>query len=273
MRLITRRTVYESRSDTFTLIPIGDVHLGNLHADERTLRQIVRRIEADEHAYWIGLGDYCEFINMRDPRFDPRELVGWLMNGESLADIGRAESARFAEILKPVAHRCLGLVEGNHEATILRHSETDVYSVIVEALADPQHEHRLDHRGMVMWRFTRAGGSTWTMTILASHGSGGGQSAGAVSNRLRNLVDMVDGVDLVLMGHMHAPDDRPFAKFRPGRNKVDIRTVRAVSIPALCGDMAYAESKDMRPVPTGWCEITIHPDAQRIESVKMNVGT
>ena len=64
-----------SRSDTFTLVPIGDVHIGNAACDEARLRRVVDRIAADEWSYWVGLGDYCDFINMQDKRFSPDSLA------------------------------------------------------------------------------------------------------------------------------------------------------------------------------------------------------
>jgi hypothetical protein len=185
MRTITRKTSYDSRGDEFLLYFVGDVHLGSKHCDERLLRRIAHEIADNPNAYFLGLGDYCEWINMRDPRFDPMELVGWLFGGEELRDIARAEAARFVDIMGPVAGRCLALCEGNHEETILRHSDTDAYSLIVEGLkADDA--HRLDHRGFVNWVFNRPGGSAWTLRIFATHGSGGGRKGPAPAGPWRN---------------------------------------------------------------------------------------
>jgi hypothetical protein len=271
VRCITRRTSYESRSDVFRLYVIADTHLGNLHADEATLRETAREIADDPRHYWIHLGDVAEFINLRDPRFDPRELVGWLCGGEALADIGRAETRRFLDIMSPIRDRCLGLCEGNHEAAILRHSETDVYSTLIEGLAADD-EHRLDHRGFISWRFSRMGGGGWTCNLYATHGSGGGRSGGAAGNRLAMLASQVDGVDLVLMGHMHRPEYQPFSKMRPGKRSHEAATVHAISAPALCGDMAYADSKDMSAVPTGIVVVTIDPNEHRVAGVDVRLN-
>lgn len=179
MKCITRHTQYDSRSDVFRLLAIADVHLGNLHANEKLLRQLAQEIQSQPLTYWIGLGDMCEFINLRDPRFDPSELAPWL-GMDDLKDLARAEVARFLDIMRPCAAKCIGFVEGNHEYSILQHSESDVYSAMIEGLADKEYEHRLDHRGMVSWVFDRgdAKANGWALRIHATHGSGGGAIGG-----------------------------------------------------------------------------------------------
>jgi hypothetical protein len=246
---------------------IADPHLGNLHSDEKTLKRIVADIAADPHCYWIGLGDYAEFINMRDPRFDPSELVDWLLGRTALKSIARAECARFLEIVEPISSRCLALIEGNHEAAILQHSEVDVYSILLEGIAmgDPDHDHRLDHRGMVSWVFERQGGHRWALRIYATHGSGGGRTSGAVSNRLAELAGQVDGVDIIMQGHSHKPGHLPLEKFRPSHGRESEQVcIHTVSAPSLCRDMRYAESKDMRAIPIGYCQFVITPETHGI---------
>jgi len=57
------------RGDRFSIIPLADIHIGNAATDEKLLASTVQRIKDDDAAYWVGLGDYCEFINRSDKRF------------------------------------------------------------------------------------------------------------------------------------------------------------------------------------------------------------
>jgi len=264
VRLIHRRTVYQSTADTFRLVVLADTHLGNLAADEKALRYITNDIAQDERAYWLGLGDYCEFINLHDPRFSVDSLPAWLMGRDQLRDIGRAEVDRFLSYTRPIAGKCVGLCEGNHEAAILQHSECDVYGRIIEGLAADD-DHRLDHRGMVSWQFDRNGGGSWTMNIFASHGSGGGRAETASTAAVTRLADQVDGVDVVLMGHLHRYEHHPVSKLRPDGRKVRSVTTHLVSAPSLCGEMEYAERRDLRRAPHGWVELVITPYARAID--------
>ncbi len=265
MRSITRRTVYTSRSDVFRLVIISDWHLGNIHANEKKARQIVQSIADDPMAYWIGLGDYCEFINLHDPRFDPSELASWMMESDQLKDIGRAEAKRFLEYTQPIRGKCIALCAENHEEMILKHSETDVYANIVEGLADGYNDHRLDHRGFVNWQFTRMGSNTWTCKIHATHGSGGNKSGGAAGSRLQAIASQMDGIDLLLMGHLHTPEHKAIAKLRAGQKSSYYTVVHCVSRPSLCSDMKYIDNKDLWPSVTGYVEILIKPDKRTIQ--------
>jgi len=245
------------------LYVVADPHLGSKHSDEQTLHRIVGEIAGDPCARWVGLGDYADYINLKDPRFDPRELAPWLMGADALADIGRAESEHFIEIMRPAKECCLALISGNHEDAILKHSDHDVYARVIDGLRNG-HELRLNHAGFLTWKFTRQGGSVWALRMYLSHGSGGGQSGGNVGNKLKALADSVDGVQVVMMGHHHDPEYRVFSRLRVNGNGVRTVDVHAISAPALTGHMAYAESKDYRPRPTDYCVLTIEPDKRSI---------
>jgi predicted phosphodiesterase len=269
MRCITRRIDYESRADEFRILFIGDTHLGNAGCDESTLRKLAERARTEPNTYLIGLGDYCDYINMRDPRFDPGELAPWLYAdyGDSLRDIARAETDKFLSIMHDTGDKWLALCAGNHEDAIAHHSECDVYSRIIDAFAAPRGskiQHRLDHRGFLALQFKRQGGSTWTLRMHLTHGSNGGRKPGSTANRLDDLAKAVDNIDVMAQGHTHKAMHLPTAKYRIGRRGVETVTIHAINIPPLCSDMRYADSKDMAAVSTGWTELVVVPDKETI---------
>jgi len=268
LRCIERATEYKSRRDELRVILIGDVHLGNRQSDEKTLRRLARRIREEPHTYWIGLGDYCEFIGKSDPRHDSDDWADWLFDREALRDIARTEYERFLSIMGDVGDKCLALIEGNHEAAIRKHSECDVYGAIVEGLKSKTAAHRLDHRGFLTWRLKRGhNGPTWSLRFYLTHGSNGGRRPGSTANRLEDLANQVDGVDVVIQGHTHKAMHLTPTKFRIGEEHSKTATVHALNIPSLCGDMIYADSKDMGALALGWMELVIVPDKHRIQVV------
>jgi predicted phosphodiesterase len=277
VRHIIQYQRYDHRAESFRLVLLGDVHLGNKHCQEATLKALAQRIVSEPNTYWIGLGDYCEWINMRDPRFDPEELPVWMFGAAELSDIAKAETARFLDIMGPTREKCLALCSGNHEDAILQHSERDVYSMILDGLAVSGQEHRLDHRGFLSWRFGEHSdakrGGVETFRFFLTHGSGGGRRGGSTANRLEDLAAMVDGVDVIVAGHTHHYINDAAGVWRPGakRGLVHDRTIQLINIPALCSDMRYAERRDMARLPTGWTELEIVPD-QRAIRVSTNLS-
>lgn len=270
MRHIIQYARYGSSAESFRLILLGDIHLGNRRCDEKTLKMLAQRIATEPNTYWAGLGDYCEFINMRDPRFDPEELPVWLFGAAELSDIAKAEVGRFLEIMQPTRDKCLGMCSGNHEDMILQHSEHDVYSMILDGLYSQGREHRLDHRGFISWRFGHNSepkhGATETFRLFLTHGSGGGRKAGATANRLEDLAAQVDGADVVASGHTHRAQHMSSVVWRAGaRGGVVHRDlIHLVSIPSLCADMQYAERRDMATLATGWVELEFTPATRTI---------
>ena len=113
MKVISRSWYNVTRDDRWTLYPLGDVHLGNVACHEREFRALVQRIAADDRALWVGMGDYCDFVNMSDPRFTTESLAPWVKMSH-LGDLAQSQMERFVEIVEPIAGKCLGLIEGNH---------------------------------------------------------------------------------------------------------------------------------------------------------------
>ena len=94
MKIIRRKWRGLDRASTFTLYPLGDVHLGNVACDESLFRAVVNRIADDDRALWVGMGDYCDFINRTDPRFDPDSLPRWVKMSH-LSDLAGAVAASY----------------------------------------------------------------------------------------------------------------------------------------------------------------------------------
>ena len=271
MRTITKRIEYTSRSDVFRIVPISDVHLGNVACDEKLLKATVQSIADDPFSYWIGGGDYCEFIKRRDWRWDPEVISDWLF-GEP--DVAAQQIKRARDYLLPIADKCLGLVKGNHEDDILRKWEHDVYATLVEALAPngKQPQIRLGFSGFIVLRFTRmvngTKGTTWTLPIFATHGWWGGRLYGNGALNLEKVFGWVDA-QIVLAGHDHKKRAFPISRIKPSRSgKVE----KVDGFCCSCGsflDMAkYAEYKGYRPLPVGPLEIFVTPDKREVRVVQ-----
>jgi hypothetical protein len=282
LHTITRVIEHTSRSDTFTIYPLGDVHIGHRGSREDALSAYVKRIAADPNAYWIGLGDYLDCIMRHDPkRFDVRELALWMTLADQ-DDIVKAQRDRFLVLTRPIWGKCLGLLKGNHEDAIRRHHERDVYGDILSAVAEESpyctEVDKLEHKtgaelafgysGILRLVFRRGsdGGSvrSWSLPTFLHHGAGGGKLKGAKALNLQRVAGWAD-VGLVIMGHVHDEVIEPVNRIGTDTNGnlVNNRIMTMVSgtfLDTWCKDgAAYVENALYPPGSIGTPYVVVRP--------------
>ena len=271
-RCTRRSIVYPSRSDRYTVYLLSDLHVGSAFCDERLLRRTVDRINEDPHALWLGLGDYAEWINRRDPRAAEEERASWCWGHSDIA----AEQVEFlTRLFKDVWPKCVGLIKGNHESTILRHTERDVYQRLVEAAIPSRARAGLEGKlglgvgGYIRLSFKRKDGGTWTCDIFATHGSVGGRKAGGKALRLQDLWGSHEAA-VVVMGHSHQPMSFPMNRTAwSQRGNAQVRTTRCVNAGSFMGSRKagwpeYAESRDYPVTMASVVTLEIWPDKKHI---------
>lgn len=280
VRVITYTIPHKSRRDRIKVYPLGDTHLGNRACDETKLQATITEIKDDPFAYWLGMGDYCEFINLSDPRFDPTALANWI-TVPALADLSEVQRDTFLDHVKPIADRCIGLLKGNHEATINKHYERNIYSEIVSGVRDqmtnPPKQLGLGYCGFIRLRLERSPspkrkGQYWTTDIFAHHGWGGGRLAGSKALKLERAMRYFDA-DLILIAHWHSmqtDNATVIGLNRAGRLRPRIRRgcVTGTFLAAHQPDVTtYADIKGYPPRPTGCPVIEFNPSTQNIRII------
>lgn len=208
MKTITRRITYSSITESFRLWHITDTHIGARACNEKLLRQHIKLIEADPNAYWLAGGDQIDSISHAgDKRYKPETLASWVL-GES--DVMGVQGDYWLNLFKPIAHKCIAILEGNHEWEARKHYARDIYKEMVRGLAHyagvEAGDLALGAGGFVLPTFARQAGTQtanhWRLRIFAHHGFGGGRLPGGHALTLgRALADFE--ADLVLMGHRH----------------------------------------------------------------------
>ena len=263
------------RADTMKIIPIGDIHIGASACEEDLLRQTVQYI-LDENAYWIGMGDYCDFIQKKDWRFDSDVLADWITM-KDLGDLVNAQKNRLIEILAPIAGRCLCLVKGNHEDFIKKKFERDIYSEIVTEIKklggmSPDEQLGLDYYGWLMLRFRRKGSQERrAIKFNLHHGFVGGKLAGAKALNMQRWLWNHE-TDVVIFGHSHnTAVQREAVEYidHMGNVKTAVR-VGCYSGTFLKstngGASTYSEVKGYFPLPIGGVEIVVKPFTSNVHN-------
>ncbi len=206
MNILKKNIEVSSSNDIFYVYPIGDCHIGAFNCAESHLRKYVQYIKDKPNAYWFGGGDYCDCITPQDAkRYDVRGLADWIFTGkaknikEALLDITKQQRERFCAIVEPIKDRCLGLIEGNHEYSIMKSANNGHHYVMCDMLGVPN----LTDACFLWLSFIAPAHHTASVHIFAVHGCGGGRSAGAEPNHLFRLGQVADA-DVLLRGHSHS---------------------------------------------------------------------
>jgi hypothetical protein len=172
---------------TIQLAPLYDVHIGNANHDAKLFAKHLKWIEETPNVLsWNG-GDMIENItpnqsDMGHTKLDPQEQI--------------EEATR---ILAPVRHKFLFSLPGNHEARTYKGSQVSSGKLLADNLQLP---YFTDYCFLsIKWKGQN-------FRILAHHGAGGAQTAGAQLNSARKELAWTSA-DLMWTGHLH-------------QNKVDV---------------------------------------------------
>lgn len=275
MRVVKRTIEVTSRSQTIEIIPLGDIHLGCNTCDEAKLKEAIDYVRNNKFCYWIGMGDYCEFINLQDKRFQPETLAKWI-KVQDMSDLVGRQKEKFIEYVKPIAHKCLGLVCGNHESKIKDVYERNIYMEIVDRIRqlagmDWKQSLAVGYNGWILLRIIRKAKSnpekspSCLVRISLHHGDGGGRSMGGKMNRLIEWMRTHQS-DLTIMGHHHNTTchlDQIESISSTGkliRKKVVGVYSSTFKHTTNEGHDTYAERKQYPPLPTSYVRIIIQPN-------------
>lgn len=208
LRVVTRIIQHSSRADTFKITPVGDVHWGGDDCDEILMRRVVKKIATEENHYVIGTGDYIEAIVPGDPRMDFSTLRK-VFTPKQIQDLMWTQKEGFAQLVKPIRERFLGLGTGNHEKKLFKKSFFDVHSRICEDMSNgfgSGRELDLGYSCLMKLRFIRAtpkGHTSRLLKIYFHHGFGGGKQLGSKVNNVDSLIRKFPYADVYIFAHVH----------------------------------------------------------------------
>ena len=285
MELVHYETEVDGRAERIILRPIGDTHEGVKNCDEDKLKEDIEFIRSHSNCRWLGMGDYCDFINYTDKRFDSRDLH--TRHERHLDNLHYEQLNYMSKLLKPIAGKCIGLLEGNHEETIRKKYHCDPVGIMAYNLKTKS----LTDTTMIKWNFVRrsSGGhrACKTLTIFARHGSESCRTDGAALNALFAKAKDFEA-DIYLMGHVHRKVHGESCFLAFGGSEKLPRLVNKKKLFVVTGTYYktyqngtsnYAQKKGYSPTPTGSPIIYIDPYVQvRIEGdivdqpIKFNVG-
>jgi hypothetical protein len=218
---------------------------------------------------------------MKDPRFSVESLAPWITRLD-LVDLSKAQLERFEGYFEKIADKCIGLGYGNHEETIQRHTERDIFSDILQIIKKSRPEQKLS-LGIYGWLKLLFYNSSEEqpehcriITINTHHGFTGGRLKGAKSLNMQRWL-WTHAADLVVFGHSHNEDAQSEAVEYVDRNDNICLTVRKGM---YCGTFlkgvndganTYSEAKGYLPLPVGSIPMAVIKPAhwQQHERIKI----
>ena len=221
------------------IYPISDVHLGAAEHLADEWDNFCKRISGEPNSYIILGGDMLNnslkssVANVYEETMRPRE-----------------QKRQMAEMLKPIRHKILCAVAGNHERRSGKDADDDpTYDIMCKL--DLEHLYR-ENMAFLCLRFGRKEGDgkrNPTYTFVLTHGSGGGISTGAAVNRGEKFGYIVDGMDCLVLGHSHKAYTTQPSKIYidPQNNKVSLKPFKVVSMTSWLAYGGYAARSMLPP--------------------------
>lgn len=226
------------KGDT-AIYPISDVHLGAIEHNKDAWESFCKRIEKED-AYLILDGDLINnsvrtvgFTNPYDELIRPRD-----------------QKRMMVEYLKPIKDKVLCIVSGNHERRSMKDDDVDLTYDIASKL-DIEDYYRENIAFMTVSCGKRNTLEKWnsTYSFAVTHGSGGGIYTGAAVNRNERFGNIIDGLDILVVGHVHKGFVTRPSKIviDPQNNKVSQKSYVVISTVPWMEWGGYAAQKMLLP--------------------------
>lgn len=176
-----------------TIYPVADVHLGAMEHAEKEWQAFLKKIDG-ENSYLILAGDLlnngvrtCKFANPFDEVLRPREA-----------------KKRMVEYLGPVRDRILCVVSGNHERRTTRDSDQDLtYDICAKLDIEHLYRESIAYMRVALGERKSENKPQASYCFAVTHGAGGGIYTGAAVNRDERFGNVIDGLDCLVVGHVH----------------------------------------------------------------------
>jgi predicted phosphodiesterase len=242
MKFVTRE-IKDIGIDFLEIYTISDLHIGDGLWDEKATVKIIEKIEKNPYALVILNGDILN-----------NATKGGVSDvyGQKLSPMEQIDRAK--RLLLPIKDKIICINTGNHESRTYKNDGVDLTEVLAMELGLA---HLYSPTGTLMFiRFgairkdksRKLGVKQICYTIYATHGCGGGKTAGAKVNRLVQLAGIVDA-DCYIHSHTHLP-----ASLKEAFYRTDTRNGKAylvdklfVNTNAFLGYGGYGETYGFKP--------------------------
>lgn len=242
------------KNELINLIGIYDVHFESILCMQDKFIKFCEYIMSSPNNYVILGGDLFENATRTsvsdtfDTRFRPREA-----------------KRKIVEIMKPLTPRIITGVDGNHEKRNKKDSDNlIIYDVMCELGLEELYRESASYIKIQIGDTKGAGLSNPTYTVVAHHG------AGTTPMKAERFGQAHDNLDVLMVGHTHAPMVKPVEKIRidTHNNKISTRTWWLMVVTAWLRYGGYALDKLYPPAPYCVQRVELSGDKKMITAVQ-----
>lgn len=240
-----------------TIIPIADVHLGAPECMEKEFMEFIDSVKDREDVYFVLCGDLVS-----------NGVKNSLTNVYEETMRPASQKKMMAEILRPIAPRCLAVVNGNHERRSGREvDDSPCYDICAKLDIEDRYRENVAFLKLQFGETERDGIRTSgrqrpCYTIAVSHGAGGGALTGAGINRNERFSAYIDNLDVFISGHTHRP-----AVTQPGKiyidthnNQVTVKPFKVITATSWLRSGGYSLQKLLTPTTHALQTLTLCGD-------------
>ena len=193
--MLTIRADLPSDIRELQLIPLADLHIGDLSSDFKLIKDMIEYIAKTPNCYCILGGDLMD------------TAIASSVGDTYAANLNPMEQIELVQkLFTPIKEKVLAIVGGNHENRVYKSDGIDMTRIFANqlGLADKYSSTT----ALLFLRFGRENkeghGRKHCYSIYMAHGARGGRKEGGKLNALADLAEIVDA-DIYVCGHTHLP--------------------------------------------------------------------
>ena len=244
------------QNDDITIYPIADVHLGSIECMEWKWEKFCKTVLSQKNAYLLLAGDLIT-NNTRNSIGSPFSQIYR----------PREQKRRMAEYLEPLRDRILAMTGGNHERRTDRDTDSSPALDIASKLdLEDIYRENMAFLKIQIGNADRNGQRNPTYSICVTHGNGSSIYTTNAAMRAERFGMAIDGIDAIVVGHIHKPQDFPVGKYfvDTHNNKVSIKQFEVVVCTSWMDGSGYGAQKLLQPTVFSLTKMTLTGDKKRI---------
>ena len=228
------------------LVPISDLHLGNISCDYEKFITLIEWIKDTENVRWYLAGDAFDCPLKNSPT-SPLENILPLNKAIDLLQLR----------LSSIVNKCICVCTGNHELRLMR----------LEALPfDPSEElsKRLEVPFLGYSGYIEHTVGSQSYSHFHHHGAGGSRTIGGKVNKTRDMVLITDS-ELITIGHQHTEGNISYPKQTISNGTISEMNQLVVMLPSfLKFGRGYGREHGYSPTATGVSSIHMYTNKHSI---------